>query len=232
GSATLPAEMISYDNGIAIKQTIASQPSLAGTLQFVLGAVPQIANRLTDFSAAGPSVDLGLKPDITAVGGSIYVATQTLDVNGDMYDSSGYILVDGTSFSTPLVAGAAALIKSARPGLSVDQYRSLLINSASAGAQTQSGETPGIQQVGGGLLDADAALRSTVTAYPVSLNLGVNRMLTLTNLGSAPETFTIVATPQSGDMTPAVASNTVELAAGGSAGLPVSWNADGQPAGT
>src|SRR5262249_12414729 len=89
GSATLPVEMVSYDNGIAIKQTLASQPSLAGTMQFALNAVPQIANRLTDFSAAGPSVDTGIKPDLTAVGGDIYVATQTLDATGDMYDSSG-----------------------------------------------------------------------------------------------------------------------------------------------
>ncbi len=132
GSATLPVEMVSYDNGIAIKQTLASQPSLAGTMQFALNAVPQIANRLTDFSAAGPNVDTGIKPDLTAVGADIYVATQTLDANGEMYDPSGYVLVDGTSFSTPLVAGAAALIKTARPGLSVDQYRSLLINSAAA----------------------------------------------------------------------------------------------------
>jgi minor extracellular serine protease Vpr len=175
---------------------------------------------------------IGLKPDITAVGGGIYVATQTLDPNGDMYDPSGYVLVDGTSFSAPLVAGAAALIKSARPGLSVDQYRSLLINSA-ATAQTHSGETPGIQQAGAGLLDTNAALHSTVTAYPASLNLGAgNRILTLTNLAAAQETFTIAATPQSGEATPAVASSTVELSAGSSVGLPVSWNAGGQAPGT
>src|SRR5439155_23108445 len=30
GAATLPAEMISYDDGVAIKQNLASQPSLAG----------------------------------------------------------------------------------------------------------------------------------------------------------------------------------------------------------
>jgi hypothetical protein len=131
-----------------------------------------------------------------------------------------------------LVAGAAALIKSARPGLSVDQYRSLLINSAAA-AQTHSGETPGIQQAGAGLLDANAALRSTVTAYPASLNLGAgNQILTLTNLSVGQETFTIAATPQSGDATPAVASSTVQLTAGGAVGLPVSWNAGGHAPGT
>jgi hypothetical protein len=183
-------------------------------------------------------VDLGIKPDLAAVGGDIYVATQTLDGNGEMYDPSGYVLVDGTSFSTPLVVGVAALIKGARPGLSVDQYRSLVIN-ASAAAQTHAGEMPGIQQAGAGLLDAGAALRSTVTAYPASISLGagsadaqVERVLTLTNVGSGAETFAIAATPQTGDAVPAIASSTVELAAGASLGLPVSWNARGQGPGT
>jgi minor extracellular serine protease Vpr len=238
GTATLPAEMVSYSDGIAIKQTLASQPSLAGTLRFALASVPVIANRLTDFSAAGPSVDTGIKPDITAVGGDIYVAVQTLDLNGDMYDPSGYLLVDGTSFSTPLVAGAAALVKSARPGLSVDQYRSLLINAA-ATAGTHTGGTAGIQQAGAGLLDASAALRSTVTAYPALLSLGsgsadtqISRVLTLTNVGAGTETFAIAATPRTGGATLSVASSTVELAAGASIDLAVSWNGAGQASGT
>src|SRR5258708_17905110 len=118
-----------------------------------------------------------------------------------MYDSRRYVLVGGTSFSTPLGAGAAALIKSARPGLSVDQYRSLLINSAAA-AQTHAGQIPGIQQAGAGLLDASAARRSTVTANPSSLSLGAgsarpqnNRVLTITQPGSCAQTFAIATTP-------------------------------------
>ena len=233
GSATLPAEMISYEDGSAIRQTLAAQSSLSGTLQFTLHAVPVIANRLTDFSAAGPNVDLGIKPDLMAVGADIYVATQTQDPRGDMYDPSGYLLVDGTSFSAPLVAGAAALIKSARPGLAVDQYRSLLINTAAA-VQTRSGETPGVQQAGAGVLDANAALHSTVTAYPASLSFGsggpdaqINRVLTITNVGPGPEIFVIAATPGSEAPAPSVATSTVELAVGASQDVPVSWSVRG-----
>ena len=50
--------------------------------------------------------------------------------SGELYDPSGYGVFDGTSFSTPLVSGAAALVKAARPGLTVQQYRSLLIDNA------------------------------------------------------------------------------------------------------
>ena len=238
GAATLPAEMVSYDDGVAIKQSLASQPSLIGTMQFSLAPVPVPGGRLTDFTAAGPSVDLSIKPDLTAVGQDIYVATETLDSAGDMYDPSGYILVDGTSFSSPLVAGTAALLKSARPGLTVDQYRSLLINTASP-AQTTAGGTPGIQQAGAGILDAQAALHSPVTAYPTSLSFGaggtdpsVSQVLHITNVGAAAETFVFAATGAGGAPVPAAAAGTVDLDPGAYADVPVSWNASGLAAGT
>ncbi len=60
----------------------------------------------------------------------------------------------------------------------------------------------------------------------------INRVLTITNVGSGAETFAIAATAQTGNAIPAVASNTVELAAGASIGLPVSWNAGGRAPGT
>jgi len=238
GTATLPAEMIDYADGAAIKQALAGSPGSTGTLQFALSSVPVPANVLTDFSAAGPNVDLSIKPDLTAVGQDIYVATETLDSNGDMYDPSGYILVDGTSFSTPLVAGAAALIKGARPGLTVDQYRSLLINSASA-VQAASGQTLSVQQTGAGVLNAYAALHSTVTAFPTSLSFGagtsdaqISRSIKITNVGSSDETFSITPTPSTAGGSPSVAMNSVQLAAGASVDVPLTWNAGGLAAGT
>ncbi|MFB3828201.1 MAG: S8 family serine peptidase [Bryobacteraceae bacterium] len=238
GAATLPAEMVAHDDGASIKQALSAQSGLVATLSFTLGSVPVPANRLTDFSAAGPNVDAGIKPDLAAAGADIYVATQTLDQAGAMYDPSGYVLVDGTSFSSPLVAGAAALIKSARPGLTVDQYRSLLINTAAA-AQTRTGQAPGVQQAGAGLLDADAALSATVTAYPVSLSFGsgtadarISRTLTLTNLGLDSEAFSVYAVPRGSGPLPAVAAGAVEVAPGASIDVPVLWEASGLTSGT
>jgi minor extracellular serine protease Vpr len=155
-----------------------------------------------------------------------------------MYDPSGYLLVNGTSFSAPLVAGAAALLKSARPGLSVDQYRSLLINTT-MDAQAQSGSAAAIQRAGAGALDVSAALRSTVAAYPVSLSFGsggadvqMERMLTLSNVGTAAEAFLIAAAPRTDAPAPSVATSTVELEPGASIDIPVSWTASGLAAGT
>jgi minor extracellular serine protease Vpr len=238
GSSTLPAEMVSHDAGVAIKQRIDSDANVTATLGFTLGPVSVAGSRVTIFTAAGPNVDNSIKPDIMAVGQDFYTATQTLDPNGDMYDPSGYVLVDGTSFSTPLIAGAAALIKGARPGLTVDQYRSLLINTAAA-AQTQTGDSPVIQQVGGGLLDANAALNATATAYPALLSFGAggstvdfNKVLTVTNVGASNDTFTITAAPRTDSAAPSIGNNTIQLAAGASVDVPITWSASDLAKGT
>jgi minor extracellular serine protease Vpr len=237
GGATLPAEMVSYEDGTRIKEAATQQDTLA-TLNFSISSVPITPNLLAGFTGSGPNVDLSIKPDLTAVGTDFYVATQTYDPYGDMYDSSGYILVDGTSFSTPLVAGAAALAKAARPGLTMDQYRSLIINTA-ARAKTKDGQPVSVQQAGAGLLDAEAALRSTLTAYPSSIGFGtgggdvnLSRTLTITNIGMAADTFAISAEPNGEESAPVPSINSVQLDAGASVEVPVVWSATGLTAGT
>ncbi|MBL0159552.1 MAG: S8 family serine peptidase [Bryobacterales bacterium] len=229
GAATLPAEMISYDDAQTIRQALAAQGELWATVSFTLGPVQRIPNRLTDFTAAGPNVDLGIKPDLMAMGGDVYTATQSLDPLSSMYSSTGFMAVDGTSFSAPVVAGVAALLKGARPGLSVDQYRSLLINTGGT-VEGLSGGVTGLQRTGAGLLNAQAALNSTATAYPVSLSFGAGgvdaemaRTLTVTNIGAETETFTISVEPSNELPGPVVAMPSVELAAGAAADVPVSF---------
>lgn len=232
GLATLPAEMISNEDSMTIKKVLADGASPIGTLHFEIGPVPTPALRLADFSAAGPNVDLAIKPDVVAVGENFYTATQTLDYSGTMYDDSGYTLADGTSFATPAVAGVAALVKAARPGLTVDQYRSLIINTA-MDAQTLTGGKPAVQQSGAGAVDALAALHSPLTATPVSLGLGAGgadlnatQTLTLYNIGSQTDTFTITATSDDGAV-PEIATPTVEVAPGASVQVPLRWTLTG-----
>lgn len=231
GSASIPAMMVSNPDGVAIKQAVARQ-TLTGTFHFSLTPVSVKPYRLTDFSAAGPGVDLAIKPDLVAVGDDIYVATQSFDSQGDMYDPSGYILVGGTSFSTPLVAGAAALIKAARPGLTAAQYRSLLVNTAGQ-AFTTDGQAPSVQQAGAGFLDALAAVQSTATAVPSSLSFGAggdlqaSKTLTLTNTAQGSDVFTISVTPSTKGSAPTVSAGSVKLKGGESVDLTVAWNASG-----
>jgi len=44
-------------------------------------------------------------------GESLYLAGQTYDPNGELYTANGFLVSQGTSFSTPQVAGIAALVK-------------------------------------------------------------------------------------------------------------------------
>jgi hypothetical protein len=79
--------------------------------------------RSADFSSVNAAVD------ITAPGVSIPVAVPlALDVEDGRQD--GYSLADGTSFSAPMVAGAAAWIRTARRDLSHGQVADVLRSSA------------------------------------------------------------------------------------------------------
>ena len=75
---------------------------------------------LATFSSCGPTADGRIKPEVVAQGMGIVWA------NGAT--TSGYSVVSGTSCSTPLVAGAAALILSAHPQLTNMQVRQALMS--------------------------------------------------------------------------------------------------------
>ena len=202
GGASLPAQMVSYNDGIAIKQGLPG--GTTATLDFALHANYTSPDSLAEFSSMGPNIDGGIKPDLVAVGTNIYTAAQKLDSAGELYDPSGYGVFDGTSFSAPLVSGAAALVKAARPGLTAAQYKSLLVNNTGR-ISAKPGSAASAQEAGAGALDVSAALRATAAMEPVSLSFGVggagtliSKNLIVTNVGTARETFLISALPESG----------------------------------
>ncbi len=71
---------------------------------------------LAGFSARGPTADQRLKPDLTAPGVQVFVVNP--------FAPSGFSRANGTSFATPLVAGAAALLLELNPGQSPIDVRS------------------------------------------------------------------------------------------------------------
>lgn len=206
GTATLPAAMVSHADGLLIKEALAQQPSLTATIDFQT-SVPTDPHRLVSFSSRGPSTDLGIKPDLVAVGEALNTAAL----------GGGFSVVGGTSFSAPLVAGAAAALMGARPGLAVDHYRSLLINAADA-LVLSSGEPAPVMHAGGGVLDLEGSLTSTVTAYPTALSFGaagevVTRQLTVFNLGDAGETLAIWAQPHGTGAAPTLSTASLAIPA-------------------
>lgn len=100
------------------------------------------------FSSDGPSADGRVKPELLARG----VATATVHST----NATGISAVNGTSLSTPLVAGAIACILQARPELSVGALRELLFDTAS---EANEGPDPLFIR-GYGLLQSDAAGRA------------------------------------------------------------------------
>jgi len=223
--ATLPAVMVSNSDGETIKGIIASSGGpVMTTIDFwVKRAVDP--NRVASFSSRGPSSDLSIKPEIAAIGAALNTAT----LNGS-FDTT-----QGTSFSAPIVAGAAAVVMSARPGYSAQQYRSLLINTADTFVLS-SGKPAPVQAVGGGLLNLDRALAATLTAIPATISFGdttgaLQRRLIISNLGTEPETLTVTAQPFDGGPPPDAAPASFTVAPGASRQVTLTLTPPGPPAG-
>jgi Subtilase family len=118
-----------------------------------IGATDE-ANRTTYFSSSSPDMDL------VAPGQDIIVAVPKI------WNSSGYEPLDGTSFSAPLVSGAAAAVWTLRPTLTNTQLFEVMRRSAH-----QVSGRGWNRSTGYGLLDVNAAMaRKAPAADPQEPN--------------------------------------------------------------
>jgi len=218
-----------------------------GAYSKAVGISPVLAaNQLASFSSVGPNLgDSAIKPDLVATGGfdlyqspdpcnpflpaphGLYAAGQSYDPLGFLYTQNGYIAADGTSFSAPMTAGAAALIKQLHPTWTGLQIRSALVNTAAGDATTDTyGTAVDVQSVGAGRLDAGAAANASVTANPATISFGalktgalpIAKTFQVTNLGSASVTLAVAVVPgATTTATVAMDQPNVTVAAGASA---------------
>ncbi len=93
-----------------------------GDSVIAVGAV-DFTGLIASFSSRGPAYDGRIKPDVCAQGVSVRCASP--------YDSLAYLSTNGTSLSTPLVGGAAALCLQMHPSWSPVELRDALRASAS-----------------------------------------------------------------------------------------------------
>lgn len=229
GGIKLPAVMISNADGQQFKHAAASSGTQV-TIDFTPHPFAVNPARISGYSSRGPNPDLTVKPDMLAVGSNMSTATRTA--------AGSYVVESGTSFSSPTVAGAAALLMNARPGLTADQYKSLLVNSA--GVFSTDGTNPApVLSAGTGLLNMTASLVSTIAVSPVSFSFGSGsgtidqtRTLTITNVGTSADTFSISAQPLGNGPIPSISTNSVQLAPGASKSVQVEFAASGLTAGS
>jgi len=93
-----------------------------GDSVITVGSVRSNGQR-SDFSSVGPTTDGRIKPDLMAMGSSVFVAKTS--------SPTSYGFSSGTSFSCPILAGAAALILSVDPTLTPMELLDLFKQTAS-----------------------------------------------------------------------------------------------------
>ncbi|MEV0950026.1 S8 family serine peptidase [Promicromonospora sp. NPDC050249] len=136
----------------------------AADAALTVGAVND-ADEVTSFSSRGPrGGDNALKPDVTAPGDEIVAARGAGTGMGTVVDDQ-HVAASGTSMAAPHVAGAAAVLKQARPELTGQELKAVLMGSA----QHTSGA---VWDEGAGRIYLPDALDQQVVASPSSLSLG------------------------------------------------------------
>ncbi len=151
---------------------------------FAVGAVDS-SKRIASFSSRGPSAcDGDIYPGVVAPGVSIRTSDLTF---GGIFPNS-YATVSGTSFSSPHVTGAMALLMNAFPSVTVNKLESALKQSA-----LDLGIPGKDNDYGKGLIDVMAAYNlllnpvPDVEASPESHEFGVTEINTV----STSNTFTV-----------------------------------------
>ncbi len=198
---TIPSVMISKEEGDAIKAALAE-----GDVEFSIASVEvTTAGAIATFTSRGPSIAGTLKPEITAPGTSIMTAHPGL---GD-----GLTPISGTSFSSPITAGAMSIIKEALPNRSALEIKATMMNAANLNVTVEpkslneDAALAPISYIGAGLVDIEKSINLPVAAYDkdtmqaalafglVSLTetTSMTKTISVKNFSAEAKTYTLMA---------------------------------------
>ncbi|WP_109474381.1 S8 family serine peptidase [Ornithinimicrobium cavernae] len=197
----------------------------AADLALTVGAVDR-NDDIAYFSSRGPRFgDSAVKPEITGPGVDI-VAARAGGTNPMFPFDDHYTYMSGTSMATPHVVGAAALLAQARPELTGQELKAVLVGTAVPNEDLR------VLDQGAGRVNVPTALTGEAIAEPVALHLGSytypqepvqeERTVTYRNLGEEPLTLDLVASARNVEGEPAggavsVSPATLTVPAGGTA---------------
>ena len=145
------------------------------------------------FSAAGPTLDGFVKPDIIAPGAHMVSTMQSntwLATNHAAYKVGGtHFSMAGTSQATAVVSGIAALMLAQDPTLTPDQLKYRIMRTAQVWTDPATGNAPySIWQQGAGRVDATEAVLTTTGT--LTANYGLDLQFDITHPMTGYEGFT------------------------------------------
>lgn len=141
---TIPAVMITQATGNAINSEVSAGNAVEMKMSpnVFVDDVPEVGNIMASFSSRGPnkaSYDV-IKPDITAPGLKILAGASSQPMLSP--PGRDFIYLQGTSMSSPHIAGMAALLKGEHNDWTPAMIKSALMTTARQNVTKENGTTP------------------------------------------------------------------------------------------
>ena len=163
GSEDIPGVMVTRSAGDTLRAALGDGLTVSGTgANDFQQLLPADNDKVNSGSSRGIRLRGNVKPDVGAVGTSVFSTAVGTGNEG--------VSFSGTSMATPMVAGAAALVKSRHPDWTPQDVKADIMNTAGQDLWTgddHSGARYGPNRVGAGRIDAKSALDNLVLAYGV-----------------------------------------------------------------
>ena len=158
----IPATHITYSDASKLRQWLAKGSGHKGKIS---GTEPMLNFRTADvlayFSSRGPDLTAPdmVKPNLTAPGRAVFAAYD----EGESDAEQDYQIIQGTSMSSPHVAGSGALLKALHPSWTPMQIQSALMTTADVHHYKEDGVTQANPfEMGAGRIDLPVAARAAL----------------------------------------------------------------------
>ncbi|MET4728175.1 hypothetical protein ABIE09_001982 [Lysobacter enzymogenes] len=168
--ATVPAFVASQADSNALRNFANGNGNTStGGILYPSVITTNTVDQLADFSSRGPADTFDIvKPEITAPGVDILAVTAGTAISGFEQQVG---LISGTSMASPHHAGAAALVRQARPGWSVAEVKSALMMTAKQEVLKEDGVTQAdAHAMGSGRIQIDQAIRAGLVLNETTAN--------------------------------------------------------------